>query len=348
MSDGPYVYQLTERLTYFVVSAELVVSGYMLLNAEKLSGFYGAPFLFLACAGAALAGVAWRYLYNQGYHVVAHGLPANDASPRLQLAVYWLFVFLTFGAFVWLIIDGFAYIEATQPVASKPAAVVSGASTAYVVGHQGWVDLATLVVLALSVATAAWAALFSSNEARRNQIRSELNVCPAMTIERNANENQLILGLRMLNVGGGPAIITNVYLTHRGVAFDTTGEVSWVVGFVQHMHNSYNWMGPPLDGVPTDSGGINAGSVVGAGQSQWIVSLQNRALQPVLLQRFQQFVIVSTLVVFYESVHGRRYNTDDPYRPEGNMPAGVTPAAFIAQRYPPPKPPTPQSQPNAP
>jgi hypothetical protein len=42
----------------------------------------------------------------------------------MQLAVYRLFILLTFAAFVWLIIDGFNYIAASRSVAAAPTVAI--------------------------------------------------------------------------------------------------------------------------------------------------------------------------------------------------------------------------------
>ena len=61
-------YELTQKLTYYVISVELVFCGYMLLNAKMLTGLQGASYLFVVAGIAALFGILWRFFYNQTYH----------------------------------------------------------------------------------------------------------------------------------------------------------------------------------------------------------------------------------------------------------------------------------------
>ena len=79
-SARQHSYELTQKLTYFVISIELVFCGYMLLNAEKLSGMKSANYLFLFCGIAALLGILWRFLYNQTYHDRIHGTNVGSIS----------------------------------------------------------------------------------------------------------------------------------------------------------------------------------------------------------------------------------------------------------------------------
>lgn len=107
-------YELTQKLTYFVISVELVFCGYMLLNADKLNSIHGASYLFLACGIAALLGIFWRFFYNQTYHNHAHGIQGrlHKVASFLQIICYWIYVVLSIVAFVWTLIAGFNYLDA--------------------------------------------------------------------------------------------------------------------------------------------------------------------------------------------------------------------------------------------
>lgn len=67
-----FAYELTQKLTYFVVTTELVFCGYVLLNADKLVHFTVAAYLFGASGLAAAVGLLWRFCYNITYHAHAH------------------------------------------------------------------------------------------------------------------------------------------------------------------------------------------------------------------------------------------------------------------------------------
>lgn len=106
-------YDLTQRLTYFVITVELVFCGYMLLNADRLSSIQGASYLFVASGIAALFGILWRFFYNQTYHNSAHRIRGrlNKLSNYLQILCYWIYVALSIAAFVWALVAGFDYLN---------------------------------------------------------------------------------------------------------------------------------------------------------------------------------------------------------------------------------------------
>lgn len=108
-----HAYELTQKLTYFVISVELIFCGYMLLNADKLKGIKSASFLFLAAGIAALLGILWRFFYNQTYHNNAHQIKGvvHRASAWLQIITYWLYITFSIAAFIWALIAGFIYLD---------------------------------------------------------------------------------------------------------------------------------------------------------------------------------------------------------------------------------------------
>jgi len=112
-SARQHSYELTQQLTYFVISVELVFCGYMLLNAEKLSGINTANYLFLVCGVAAFAGALWRFFYNQIYHDNTHGIKGrfHEFTYKLQKLCYWIYVILSVVAFVWALIVGFSFLS---------------------------------------------------------------------------------------------------------------------------------------------------------------------------------------------------------------------------------------------
>ncbi len=63
-----------QKLTYFVISSELIACGYILITADKLIAIESLHFLFLAVALAAFFGLFWRFFYNQTYFNNVHDL----------------------------------------------------------------------------------------------------------------------------------------------------------------------------------------------------------------------------------------------------------------------------------
>ena len=118
-----YAYDITQKLTYFVITAELALCGYMLLNADKLSKIHGASYLFLTCGVAAFTGILWRFCYNITYHAHAHFEgelnPYNKyfssktyrGARYCQGKFYNVYVLLTIGSFLWILVAGFIYLS---------------------------------------------------------------------------------------------------------------------------------------------------------------------------------------------------------------------------------------------
>jgi hypothetical protein len=118
-----YAYDITQKLTYYVITVELALCGYMLLNAEKLSGICGAAYIFLVCGLAALIGVLWRFCYNITFHAHAHF--EGELSPQnkyfktktyktasyLQGKLHDVYVLLTAISFLWILGAGFIYLS---------------------------------------------------------------------------------------------------------------------------------------------------------------------------------------------------------------------------------------------
>jgi len=124
-------YDLTQKLTYFVISIELIFCGYMLLNAEKLVGIQGASYLVATCGIAAFFGILWRFFYNQTYHDHAHGVHSllHQIARHSQIVCYWIYVALSIASFVWALSTGFAYLEKTNTTQKKAASSQSDKTT---------------------------------------------------------------------------------------------------------------------------------------------------------------------------------------------------------------------------
>ena len=123
-------YDLTQKLTYFVISIELIFCGYMLLNAEKFVGIQGASYLFVATGIAAFFGILWRFFYNQTHYDNAHGVRGllHKITYCFQIGCYWVYVALSIASFVWALSAGFAYLEKTN-TSQKAASLNTGKIT---------------------------------------------------------------------------------------------------------------------------------------------------------------------------------------------------------------------------
>lgn len=90
-------YDYTQRLTYFVIGAEVVICGYILLYADKLSKIPFLPELFLISMGGAAAGIIWRVYYNSILHIEAQLIKDEkyDRYRKCREIAYWTYVSLT-------------------------------------------------------------------------------------------------------------------------------------------------------------------------------------------------------------------------------------------------------------
>lgn len=112
-SARQYSYEIVQKLTYFIVSAELVTCGYILLNVDSLSAVKSLNHLFLLCGFAAMTGILWRFFYNITYHNNTHDINnrVHRFCQKLQLVIYYLYVLLTLVTFTWLLIRGYLYLR---------------------------------------------------------------------------------------------------------------------------------------------------------------------------------------------------------------------------------------------
>lgn len=108
-----YSYDLTQRLTFFVISIELVFCGYILLNSDKLGAIKYSSWLFLFAGSAAVVGIIWRFIYNQTFHNIAHGEDVKNTLlvKRTQLAIYWIYILLTGLFLVSTILAGYCHLH---------------------------------------------------------------------------------------------------------------------------------------------------------------------------------------------------------------------------------------------
>jgi len=115
-NERQHSYDLTQKLSYYVISAELIFCGYMLLNANELAGIHGVRFLYCACGFAAISGILWRFFYNETNHQNVHGTKGRFYRGLLivQLSVYCIFVVLSLVTFVWILVAGFNYLKITD------------------------------------------------------------------------------------------------------------------------------------------------------------------------------------------------------------------------------------------
>ena len=115
-----YSYDITARLTYFAVSAELVFCGYVLLNATQFSPIKHSSTLFLVSGLAAFFGIFWRFVYNETYHCKTHPNSSKVLYSKIfsskilavfQHILHWLYVLLTVGFFVMLLWIGYVHLS---------------------------------------------------------------------------------------------------------------------------------------------------------------------------------------------------------------------------------------------
>lgn len=105
-----FSYDLTARLTYFVVSAEMVVCGYIFLNAEKFGGVGFSKWLYLFGGIAALSGILWRALYNETFHARTHGNTLSRFISNSQRIFYSVYVRISLLFFILIIWGGYNHL----------------------------------------------------------------------------------------------------------------------------------------------------------------------------------------------------------------------------------------------
>ena len=108
-----YSYDLVQRLTYYIVSAQLVTCGYILLNSSSLLAVNNLSYVFLLSGLSAFMGILWRYFYNITYYNRTHGINnwQHACSSKLQKVIYWVYVLLTIVSFILLLTSGFCYLK---------------------------------------------------------------------------------------------------------------------------------------------------------------------------------------------------------------------------------------------
>lgn len=114
-----YSYDLTKQLTFFVISAEMLFCGYVLLNAKEFSNVEYASSLFLISGLAAISGVLWRVFYNETFHARSHQPPKGHKhlGRGFRIAVigirifYPLYVLLSILFFCALLALGYNYLQ---------------------------------------------------------------------------------------------------------------------------------------------------------------------------------------------------------------------------------------------
>ena len=109
-AERHFSYEMTQKLTFFVVGAELVFCGYILLNAEKLGPIEYSSILFPLAGMAAVMGLVWRAVFNDLHlrelrdQIIAPGLA------KILRATYVLYIFLSAAFFFLLLFAGTMYL----------------------------------------------------------------------------------------------------------------------------------------------------------------------------------------------------------------------------------------------
>ena len=118
--DQQYSYDLTKQLTFFVVSAELVFCGYILLNAKTLGALEYSSSIFLLAGVAALSGILWRFVYNTTYHHTAHGSESSFSkfASMVKGPTYYTFIGLSLVFFIFLLAVGYTHLSAIEAKAN--------------------------------------------------------------------------------------------------------------------------------------------------------------------------------------------------------------------------------------
>jgi hypothetical protein len=210
--------------------------------------------------------------------------------------------------------------------------------------HATAFDWAQLIALFLSVLVAALAAWYAIREGRRNQARSEFTVSPAMAADRTVTHNCENIGLSIKNVGNGPAVIDDIYFLYRGVSVSIIAieAMRWWEEYEVLIRSKYTSWHPEIVGLNLTIGKVASGELIGAGMEQNIASVHRHPMDAAKLTRYYQFTINSEVIVFYHSVHGRRFVSASAYMPEGNMGNFKTPQEWMTAHRPmPPEQPTP-------
>lgn len=111
-----YSYDLTQRLTFFVISIELIFCGYILLNPEKLGVIKFSSTLFFLSGAAAIFGLFWRFCYNQTFYENAQGKQSKffKAYNGAQTITYWIYIVLTLVFFISAVATGHEYLRGIE------------------------------------------------------------------------------------------------------------------------------------------------------------------------------------------------------------------------------------------
>jgi hypothetical protein len=109
-SDRQFSLELVQKLTYFVISVELIGCGYILLQASNLTEVKHLNYLFLLCGISALLGLLWRFCYNNSHFNFTHGYQLLAWLSKIQSWLHNLYVLASIVTFVWFLYLGFNYL----------------------------------------------------------------------------------------------------------------------------------------------------------------------------------------------------------------------------------------------
>lgn len=110
-----YARDLVQRLTFFVVGAELVFCGYVLLNAESLHGVSFVGEMYLASGVAAISGVLWRVVYNEEIHYdPGKGKPYSEFLQKVRSALYHIYLIASLVFFAGTLAAGYSYLKGAE------------------------------------------------------------------------------------------------------------------------------------------------------------------------------------------------------------------------------------------
>ncbi|MEQ1599240.1 MAG: hypothetical protein ABL880_07745 [Methylotenera sp.] len=109
-SDRQFSLELVQKITFFVISVELIGCGYILLQAANLTEVKHLNYLFLLCGLSALLGLLWRFCYNNSHFNSTHGYQFSAFLNRIQSWLHNLYVVASIVTFVWFLYLGFNYL----------------------------------------------------------------------------------------------------------------------------------------------------------------------------------------------------------------------------------------------
>ena len=106
-----YSYDLVQKLTFFVVSSELIICGYILLNQEKFQKAFLLNYIFLFFGISGFCGIVWRFLYNTIIHNSSHEIKTKNIILYINNIIYNLYILFSLSSYILALVVGFKYLS---------------------------------------------------------------------------------------------------------------------------------------------------------------------------------------------------------------------------------------------